>query len=252
MKGYDWFVLNHEQHREVIAEHYSTVLCLSLCGSSRVASCSFLNSVVANAPTLLDESIIDQCADASLPLDLALYPVHLLCSAFTVAFQLQSVPSNIIAGMQVMSDAILGHGTEGQDQLSPFCCSGSVSVLRTQLLPYRTLRCGCLSPDSAIYRLIKGPVNRQFRLLQTVRDSDEKDPVLWYQCETAAHSPQECTSNETESLVVSEERWLDLSETRGDACVACLLSLCGECLVSDQDAEGVLAMLSTMYVRREA
>ena len=246
-------MLNHEQHREVIAEHYSSILCLFFSDSSFVASCSFLNSIVAKAPTLFDESVINQCVDESLPLDLALYPARLLCSAFTVAFQLQNVPSNLIAGMQIMSDAILGHGTEAQDQLAPFCGNASVSALRTRLLSYRTPRTACSSLDPAIYRLVKGPVNRQFRLLQTMRNSDEKDPVLWYQCETAAHTPRECTRNENESLLVSEERWLDLGErTRGDDCVACLLSLCGECLVSDQDAEKVLAMLSTVYARREA
>lgn len=44
--------------------------------------------------------------------------------------------------------------------------------------------------DASLYRLLKGPVLRHYRLLQTVRLPRE-DSVLWYRCELPIQSPRE-------------------------------------------------------------
>lgn len=105
IKGYEWLVLNHERYRDCLKEHYSYLLC-ECCGfPSPAAACSFLNSVVSRASTLFDEATVDFCLDESLPLKVALLPADLLCVAVTVAYQLQTLPSSVVFGMQFMSDA---------------------------------------------------------------------------------------------------------------------------------------------------
>lgn len=138
IKGYEWLVLNHERYRDCLKEHYSYLLC-ECCGfPSPAAACSFLNSVVSRASTLFDEATVDFCLDESLPLKVALLPANLLCVAVTVAYQLQTLPSSVVFGMQFMSDAILGRETEGQAACTPFCCATPVSVLRQQLQDHRS------------------------------------------------------------------------------------------------------------------
>lgn len=182
VKGYDWFVQNHELYSTELNEHYLKLQCISYwVVFIPIACCLFMNSCLKHLHILLTDPVCQYFLSESVPLAISLLPVDLVCSCVRIALQLESIPCEVVAGLFWLSNMVVGDTTHQQDEMLPFCSSQCLNVLRC-----------CFQKEGyadIVMSLLQGPVFREIQLVEKILSND---PVLLHPCEMEADSPGVC------------------------------------------------------------